>query len=388
MGDLAQLAEVVGNLEVPAIASSLEELLFLIDTLQAKASSLLGEFDDEHGWAHDGSLSLTAWIAYHGRMGRRDAHREAMTARRLRSLPATASAWQSGRLSGGQVAAVMANVPERYLPLYADQETDIVGAFDGLSVRDTALAMRHWKLCAEALDDQQPPHEYLNELHLHRTLADRRDLEGHLRPEDGAIVEAALAAAEQYGPELRSASERRAEALVGICQQFLDNQANRTSSWRNRPYVNIVVDLADLAGDGPGYTADGTWLSPDLISWLACDSELHRVVTAGRSTILDYGSATRTISPALWSALMVRDGHCRHPGCDRSPNWCEAHHIVHFSKGGPTCLSNLVMACHRHHHLWHANGWELKLADDATLRFVSPEGEVFETRPPPRWVGS
>jgi hypothetical protein len=90
---------------------------------------------------------------------------------------------------------------------------------------------------------------------------------------------------------------------------------------------------------------------------LTCGSKLHRVLTAGRSAALDYGSATRSASPALWSALVVRDGHCRHPGCDRPPPWCEGHHVVHFSKGGPTCLSNVVLLCRAHHRLYHAQGW-------------------------------
>ncbi|HUC14479.1 MAG TPA: HNH endonuclease signature motif containing protein [Acidimicrobiales bacterium] len=41
----------------------------------------------------------------------------------------------------------------------------------------------------------------------------------------------------------------------------------------------------------------------------------------------------------------MRDRHCRHPGCDLPPPWCDAHHVVHFSKGGPTRLDNLVLGC-------------------------------------------
>jgi hypothetical protein len=89
------------------------------------------------------------------------------------------------------------------------------------------------------------------------------------------------------------------------------------------------------------------------------------------------------VSPALWAALVVRDGHCRHPGCDRPPSWCEAHLVRHFSKGGPTCLSNLVMACSRHHHLWHDHGWDLQLRPDGTLVLTSPMGKVIMSRPPP-----
>jgi hypothetical protein len=144
--ELASLAEAVEALELPAGPRALEEAIFLADRLAAKISSALGSFDEGQGWGHDGSLSLTAWAAYHGRMSRREAHREAVRARRLRCLPGTSLAWLEGRLSAGQVAAVLANVPERYLGLYAEQEAGLVAALEGLSAAEAAAVMRCWQL--------------------------------------------------------------------------------------------------------------------------------------------------------------------------------------------------------------------------------------------------
>jgi hypothetical protein len=146
----------------------------------------------------------------------------------------------------------------------------------------------------------------------------------------------------------------------------------------------VVVELKELASGGPGELVNGTPLPAKAVEWLSCDSELHRIVMSGRSTVLDYGSASRTISQALWAALVVRDRHCRHPGCERPPSWCEAHHVVHFSKGGPTRLDNLVLGCTRHHHIWHDQGWQLELAADGTLTLVSPHGLVLTSSPAAR----
>lgn len=380
------LAKVVGTLAIAPEPAELEAALRLVDRLQAILSAALGEFGSNGGWEHDGSLSLTAWLAAHGRELRRDAHREAVTARRLQSLPLTSSAWQEGSLSTGQLRAVMANVPARYLGLYAEQEAELVPALEGLTAGETAAAMRHWRLVAEALDDDGPPADRPSELRMSETLDGRREVSGHFRPEDAAIVEAALAEATAPlapGEPRRPGPEQRAEALVEICRQFLDSAGRPDRGKRSRPYINVVIDLEHFAGGGPGRMADGTWVSPDVVSFLSCDSELHRLVMAGRSTVLDYGRTTRTISPALWSALVVRDRHCRHPGCDRPPRWCEGHHVVHYSQGGPTCLSNICLACTRHHHLWHEPGWELELAQDATLTIITPWGEKLTSKPPP-----
>jgi hypothetical protein len=388
---LEQLAAAIEDLAVPADAPSLEEVLHLRDRLDAKISLALRAFDAEEGWRADGSLSLTAWLAWHGRRSSKDAHREAVVARRLSALGLTADAWGTGALSSGQVAAVVANVSARHAGLFAGQEEELVPALAQLSARETALAMRAWRLRAEAADDGPEPPERPSELRLSETLDGRRELTGHFCASDGALIEEALRAAspppwaasrdEAEGGPPPSPAQRRAEGLVEVCRQFLSNLAGPAG--RNRPQLSVLVRLEDLAHGGPGRLVDGSPLPGRDIARLACDSVLHRVVFSGRSAVLDLGTSTRSVPPALWAALVARDAHCRHPGCDRPPSWGEAHHVVHFARGGPTRLDNLVLACARHHHLWHKEGWKLLLQADAALDLVSPSGALFTTRPPP-----
>jgi len=51
------------------------------------------------------------------------------------------------------------------------------------------------------------------------------------------------------------------------------------------------------------------------------------------------------VSPAQRKALIVRDGGCIFPGCDRPASWCDAHHIIHWLDSGPTDLWNLCLLC-------------------------------------------
>jgi hypothetical protein len=115
---------------------------------------------------------------------------------------------------------------------------------------------------------------------------------------------------------------------------------------------------------------------------LLCDSVLHRLVMAGRSTILDYGTATRTTPTNLWNALAVRDRGCRWPGCDRPPEWCQAHHLKWITNGGETKPDNEALFCTRHHHMAHLPGWHLDLHADGTLVVTDPSGRTRTTRPP------
>jgi HNH endonuclease len=98
------------------------------------------------------------------------------------------------------------------------------------------------------------------------------------------------------------------------------------------------------------------------------------VLMAGRSEVLDLGRSTRLVTPALRRALELRDRGCCGPGCDRPPEWCDAHHLVHWAQGGETNLDNLVLLCRRHHVLLHEGGWHLARGPDRSIVFTRPAG--------------
>jgi 5-methylcytosine-specific restriction endonuclease McrA len=79
--------------------------------------------------------------------------------------------------------------------------------------------------------------------------------------------------------------------------------------------------------------------------------------------------------------VAARDRRCRFPGCDRPQTWCDAHHVVHWARGGPTSLANLVLLCRRHHRLVH-DRFALAVEDGRPV-FRRPDGSVLEDRAPP-----
>ncbi len=244
--------------------------------------------------------------------------------------------------------------------------------------------MRVWKAHAEAELDLPGDAEHPQHLQLSTGLDGRWVLEGELGTEVGQALSTALRLAETpNGDEEkpRKASERRAEALGEVCRFFLDHQ-NAHPGGRHRPHLNVICDAGDLAAGRPGRFADGTSVDAATLARLACDAAVHRVVMDGVSTILDYGTATRTIPSSLWNALVVRDEGCRFPGCDRPSAWCDGHHVRWVENGGPTRLANLVLACRRHHTLLHTPGWGAHLDDDGTFTVTDPRGRVRTTAPP------
>jgi Domain of unknown function (DUF222)/HNH endonuclease len=111
----------------------------------------------------------------------------------------------------------------------------------------------------------------------------------------------------------------------------------------------------------------------DLATWLRAAMGLLPPALGGAlSQPLDVGRTTRVVQPAQRSALVVRDGGCVFPDCDRPPGWCEAHHLVHWLHGGPTDLANLALLCRAHHRAVHEGGWRLIRDPDGWLTATPP----------------
>ena len=159
--------------------------------------------------------------------------------------------------------------------------------------------------------------------------------------------------------------------LVELARRALAS-AGLPSVGGERPHIQIRVDLATLlAGTG---TAAADWagpLSAGAALRLACDATISPVLTAGPSEVLDLGRSVRLVSPAQRRALVVRDGGCVWPGCDRPPAFTDAHHLRHWVDGGATDLANLALVCRRHHRLVHA-GWELANRPDGIWSATPP----------------
>ena len=81
-------------------------------------------------------------------------------------------------------------------------------------------------------------------------------------------------------------------------------------------------------------------------------------------------------------AVVVRDGGCRFPGCDRPPGWCDAHHAVHWADGGETKLGNLALLCRPHHRVVHEGGFGIEMVDGTPV-FRRPDGTLLEGLGPP-----
>jgi len=105
------------------------------------------------------------------------------------------------------------------------------------------------------------------------------------------------------------------------------------------------------------------------------------MVLGSDSMPLDAGRQQRLATAALRDALAHRDQGCAFPSCDRSPRYCQAHHIVHWLDGGETALHNMCLLCEYHHTIVHRQRWHIRLDARGHPEFIPPE-VISPTRTP------
>ena len=375
------LAESIETLEVPPHSAAVAELAQQHSRLGAKLTLALGALERRGEFALDGHASMTAWCRTVLGWTNQTANRVLKTGRRLRDLPVTADAWLSGRLCDGQVEIVVACVTDRRAPLWVEHEVDVVPLLAPLDLLSTNRAMQAWAAKADAiLDEQAPPEEAAAEAMLVRTLDGRGYLKATFDAEHTELIATGLRLADTGNLDTPLAN-RQGQALVDVFRFFLDHQTTRLGG-RHRPHLNVVVDKDALAGGQAGRTMSGVPLPGVVVRKIACDAAVHRVITDGLGSILDYGRSTRSIPPAVYTSLVLRDWGCRFPGCDRPAEWCQGHHIWHWEDGGPTNLANLVLLCSKHHHVVHLKGWHIRLDPTGTIEVTDPTGRHRTSDPP------
>lgn len=91
----------------------------------------------------------------------------------------------------------------------------------------------------------------------------------------------------------------------------------------------------------------------------------------------------RSARASIRRAIDARDGgHCQFPGCENR-RWVDAHHIVHWARGGQTKIDNLVLLCSRHHRLVHEGGFGVARTANGGLVFRQPDGKPVPAVPSP-----
>ncbi len=381
---LAQLAsaveelasEDVAELNDAALGDDLIALRGAIDRLELEFSRRLRIFDAHRGNL-DARLSIGGWLRSKCRLSVAAAAQHVDVARRLPELPLTERSANQGSIGFHHCAVIARCATQVGSEAVRAVEDTLVEAAQKLDPRSLGLVTRRLRYCIDpdgAAEDADGVYQR-RRFDISETFDGAFHISGLLDAEGGALVRTAIDALDDVHPgESRPAWQRRADALVELARRQLQRGDLPTVAGE-RPHLTVTASEATLRAEPGCPPGEMRWAGPviaDTVRRVACDAAVTRVVLGSGGEPLHAGRATRVVPAPMRRALVARDGGCRFPGCDRPPEWTDAHHVVHWADGGETKVENLVLLCRMHHRAVHEGRWRLA---------VTPIGEV-SAQPP------
>jgi hypothetical protein len=319
-----------------------------------EALALLGAFDAQGGWEIAGAASAVAWLAGRGHCTRTEAATHVRNARLMHDHAEVGRAAGDAAITPSHVTQ-LSSVARHRSQRFAKDVSGLVEIAERMSAEEFRAPVRYWRTLA---DDLLAPDERdeRNMLDLAETYRGSWVIRGAFDPVRGAALNALIL--ERSAPtgvdDVRSASERRADALVALLGNGEPVQ----------PRVDVIVDVDTFVGrERPveeircelrGVGA----IDRVLMERLACTPHIGRVLMRGKREVLDLGRQVRVATPGQRRAVVARDAGCVWPHCKRPPAMCEVHHLVPWQHGGDSNIDNLALLCGHHHTSVH-QGWKL-----------------------------
>jgi hypothetical protein len=142
-----------------------------------------------------------------------------------------------------------------------------------------------------------------------------------------------------------------------------------------RPCGAPATDLTVLLGPDGFTTLDGHHLTESAaLRTRLCDAAISGLEFDKHGVPLRLGRSQRLASSAQRKAVLARDGGCVFPGCDRTVEWCDIHHVRSWKDGGPTDAENLAALCRYHHGVTHRSGWSMRVTPNQRFAWTRPDG--------------
>jgi hypothetical protein len=218
-------------------------------------------------------------------------------------------------------------------------------------------------------------------------------LSGRFDPVTGLTVSSKLAGAvetlfaESTPPGCPSDPVERQQFLNAHALARLVDGAQRAGGSSRSEFV-VVIDADAPQQRGPvAEFAIPVEIPARVLADLAGEADVHAVIVRNGVVLYapgdtDLGRTTRLANRAQRRAMRGLYNGCGIPGCTVGFDRCKLHHIIWWSNGGRTDLSNLIPVCSVHHTKIHHDGWVIELGPNRELTLRLPDGSIQTTGPP------
>jgi Domain of unknown function (DUF222) len=394
----------------PALTVEARALLMLRRQLDARLLSRIAAVDDQGLACSDGFASTAAWVRGYANLDNGQATSLVKAARIADRLPLLGDVLAAGTIGVEHLQAVAAGakrVPFEVLVEHDHTLRDLAPHARPAEMRRAAAKIQACHDETSVAADAAHVHDsrYLT---VSRTFGDAYHLDGLLEPEAGAALVAALDSLTQSrgAEDTRTLGQRRADALTELTELGL-RSGKLPDLGGDRPGLTFLVQVPTTttttapsedpvpagqteavqpacqvtafgAGDRVLIGSDAL-IPAETLSRLTCCADISLATVNEWGEPLNLYRTSRFPNIPQRRALVIRDGGCVFPGCDRPPAHCQAHHIRYWSADGHTNLDNLALVCWFHHHLLHEGGWRLE-------RIPPRSGSPGHPPQPPGWL--
>ena len=433
-GDVRALLEAAPGLEVMAAlrgvdraALSVWDRLVVVEVWEkqaawvaAQSAAVLVDVVDSHPVDDDDFIREDVRAALH--LSNYHACERIDVARALHTtLTATRAAFEAGRITFAQVAALVRATRGLSPAVAAAVEDQVLAKAPDLTVREFGNAVAR---AVQAADPKTVEEE-------HAAAAERRRVEMYPSGDGMATLLAELPAPDAQTVWLAlnthahapgadrdlPVDARRADALTNLCTKALADPDLPTN--HGRPVaVQVVVDLPTLLGlaDHPGQLLGHGPIPPSVARSLAGDGTWQRlVVEPVTGHLLDAGTTRYRPNQQLKDYVLTRSPVCDFPTCHTPATDCDIDHTIphqppdpdqadqpdqpgapdqagqpgdaaeaHQSReqprhSGKTSACNCGPRCRRHHRLKTHGGWTLQQHPNGSTTWTNPHGHTYHS---------
>jgi hypothetical protein len=360
------------------LGECLEEVFAGQARMASLALGLVAQADRSDLPTHDAQPTMVSWLREHVRVAPAEGKRLVRLARALEDHPVAREALEAGSFPVASAAVIVETVDA--LPADVDPgvreraETYLAGA---AHAHDTAALRRLATHLDEVIDPEGADARLAEQLARAEAKAARETFLSLRHDEANAVTEGVFRIPFLQGVKLQrmlesltnpgrpqpvpsedpvtgvrvSPEERRGHAFAELLDRFPAGRLPRLGG--NDPAVVVTMSLDTLMGGLSAADLDtGHAISPGLARRLAARAGVIPAVLGTSDEVLSLGRKARLFKKKQRLAMLVQQaGTCAVDDCQRPAMGGDAHHLIPWSEGGLTDVSDGVLICPRHHTL-------------------------------------
>lgn len=379
LDELQAFIELAGPTDMERLLERVSSLRSMAEAAEAAA---IQRMERTNADVDAGYRTPTAAVKRVARAKHGDAARRVGVAQKVRDMPLTWAAWESGSITESHVARLCQAFTGHRRGSFLEAEAVLVEAALRCTYTKFCTVVAHFEQMTEPdIDDWDDREREKRSARLEPNRRERgggtleatfdavdytiftrnlADIERELFEADWAEAVAELGERNVTLASLgRTPAQRRLDALVEMSQR-----ACAMPPGARKPRPSIVVHIGYAAfetelkrrvgaefqcpDDSPATLADGTPISPGRALALAVEGEIRRLVFDAPDVRTRFGRAKRFADGALREMIEARDRHCQGPGCDIASWRCQVDHIVDWQHDGETNGEDLELKCPWH----------------------------------------